>query len=95
MTIRTKERTVTFAQPFSLSTVPGILPPGVYQVSTDEESIGDLSRIAYRRVATTMLVRRSDGAMQTFPIEPTELEAELLADRGLAIPIPPDPRRQC
>jgi hypothetical protein len=84
MVMRTTERTVKFSRQFSLSTIPGLQPPGLYRIVTDEEPIDSASRLAYRRVATTMEVRR-DGAVQTFPIEPAELEAGLLADAGLTV----------
>ena len=63
MTSRTTSRTVKFAQPFKLDRDDDVFPAGDYLVETDEELIEGLSFPAWRRVATTMHVRR-DGATQ-------------------------------
>jgi hypothetical protein len=84
MTTRTTHKTVTFANSFALDEIDGILPAGAYEVDTDEELIGDVSVLAYRRVATMIHVHR-DGATQVFRIDPTELDARLMRDAGLTI----------
>jgi hypothetical protein len=84
MTIRTTTTTVTFTQPSSFDGIDGVLPPGQYEVDTDEELIENLSFLAYRRVATTLRLRR-DGATQVHTIDPVELEANLLRDAGHTI----------
>ena len=81
MTIRTAHRTVTFSQPFTLGGIDGLLAPGAYDVGTDEESIENLSFLAWRRVATTIQVHRN-GATETHRIDPVELDANLLRDAG-------------
>ena len=58
MTIRTTRKTVTFARPFSLGGVDGVQPPGSYDIDTDEEQIDSLTHLAWRRVATTIQLRR-------------------------------------
>lgn len=83
MTTRTARRTVTFVHPFQLDGI-GSQPAGTYEVNTDEESIDSLSFLAYRRVATTIHLRR-DGATQVYAIDPVELDANLLRDAGLTL----------
>ena len=79
METRTVRKTVTFTQPFALAGVDGIQPAGTYDVDTDEETIDDVSFIAWRRVAT-MIHLRKDGAMQVYPIDPLALAASLVRD---------------
>ena len=43
---------MTFSHPFLLKDIDRTLPPGDYQVITDEELIEGLSFSAYRRVST-------------------------------------------
>jgi hypothetical protein len=59
MTIRTKETTVTFDHPFSLTALEGQQPAGVYRVVEDEEEIRDLSFLAFQRTATMLHVPAS------------------------------------
>ena len=84
MTIRTTSRTVKFNAPFSLRPIEGSLPPGIYEVETDEEAIEMLSRTAYVRVATLFIVKRA-GTRTTYTIDPVELDAALVRDA----PYPP------
>lgn len=84
MTTRTARKTVTFTRPFNLTGIDGVQPAGAYDVYTDDESIDDLSFLAYRRVATTMHLKRN-GATEVHRIDPVELDANLLRDRGLTI----------
>jgi hypothetical protein len=85
VTIRTDQRTVTFAKPFHIHGIDGVQPPGPYRVDTDEESIDDLSFLAWRRTATMIHILR-DGATQVFRIDPMDLETSLLRDSGQTIP---------
>jgi hypothetical protein len=73
MTSRTIRTTVTFQQPFVLAGVDRRYPAGACEVQTDEETIDNLSFVAWRRVATTVLVH-AGGAAQSVRIEPTELD---------------------
>ena len=57
MTIRSRRETVTFHHPFRIRGIDRLLPPGAYEVVTDEEMIEGLSFPAYRRVATMIMVR--------------------------------------
>jgi hypothetical protein len=82
MTIRTSKAPVTFRLPFSLSSIDGSRPAGTYLVETDEERIELLSRTAYRRVSTTMILPLADGgaSYQRVQVNPAELEVALQRD---------------
>ena len=56
MTKRSRRETITFKHPFRLKGIDGVLPPGAYEVITDEEMIEGLSFAAFRRVATMIMV---------------------------------------
>ena len=56
MTIRSRRETITFRRPFRIRGIDRQLPPGPYQVITDEEMIEDLSFASFRRVATMIMV---------------------------------------
>lgn len=84
MTMRTSRETVTFKQPFTLSGIEGDLPPGTYDVETDEVLIADLSFVAWRRVATTIHLRRA-GVSQAHRVDAVDLDASLLRDAGLTV----------
>jgi hypothetical protein len=50
MIMRTQRRFVVFSNPFVLKGIDRLLPPGRYEVVTDEELIEGLSFPVYRRV---------------------------------------------
>jgi hypothetical protein len=52
MTARSRRETVHFVHPFQIRGVDRLLPPGAYEVITDEEMIEGISFPCYRRVAT-------------------------------------------
>jgi hypothetical protein len=56
MTTRTRRETVHFAHPFRIKGIDRLLPPGAYEVITDEEMIEGLSFPCFRRVATMIMV---------------------------------------
>src|SRR5579859_154123 len=56
MTTRSRRETITFQHPFRIKGIDRSLPPGDYEVITDEEMIEGLSFAAYRRVATMIVV---------------------------------------
>lgn len=56
MTIRSRRETITFQHPFRIKGIDRLLPPGAYEVITDEEMIEGLSFAAFRRVATMIMV---------------------------------------
>ena len=78
MTVRTSQRAVTFTRPFSLNGLDAPQAAGTYTVQTHEETLPDLSFLAWRRTATLMfLPSRPGGAFveQLVEIDPLELEA--------------------
>jgi hypothetical protein len=56
MITRTRRETVHFKHPFLIKGVDRLLPPGAYEVITDEEMIEGLSFPSFRRVATMIMV---------------------------------------
>jgi hypothetical protein len=87
MVMRTQRRPVVFSHPFVLKGVDRVLPPGSYEVVTDEELIEGLSFPVYRRVSTSMIIpaqfhHASAVEMQT--INPRDLEAAQERDAATA-----------
>ena len=75
MTIRTIHKTITFLKPFCLKGVDRLLPPGHYQVMSDEELIEGLSFPAYHRVSTAIFVPAPSGsAIEMVTIDPLDLQ---------------------
>jgi len=64
LTVRSRREAVTFNHPFRIRGIARLLPPGTYQVVTDEEAIEGLSFSAYRRVAT-MIMLPAEGTRGT------------------------------
>lgn len=89
MTTRTTIKSVRFTQAFRLGGIDEVQPPGDYDVTTDEEQIGGMITLGWRRVATTILLSH-EGIAQSRPIDPVDLDAVLLRDKGLTI-LPPAP----
>jgi hypothetical protein len=56
MTLRSRRETITFRRPFRIRGIDRQLPPGPYEVITDEEMIEGLSFASFRRVATMIMV---------------------------------------
>jgi hypothetical protein len=81
MNTRTTRKIVTFTKPFRLGGIDGVQSPGEYEVDTDEEQVDSLTVLAWRRVATNILVSRN-GATQMYRIDPVDLDASLLRDAG-------------
>lgn len=84
MTTRMRHETVTFRNPFRLSGIEGIQPPGSYTVETEDETIESLSFLAYRRVQTVILLPLHPGAKGSFEavtLESGDLERSLATDR--------------
>jgi hypothetical protein len=76
MIARTNRKTLTFKHPFFLKTVDRTLPPGDYQVVTDEELIDGLSFPVYRRVSTMIFVPgQSASSVEMVTIDPLDLQA--------------------
>jgi len=74
MTMRSRRETVTFRHPFQIRGVDRLLPPGAYEVVTDEEMIEGLSFPAFRRVATMIMVPAvQNSAMEMISIGSIDL----------------------
>jgi hypothetical protein len=56
MTMRSRRETITFKHSFQIKGIDRVLPPGAYEVITDEEMIEGLSFASFRRVATLIMV---------------------------------------
>ncbi len=56
MNTRTRRETVHFKHAFRIKGIDRLLPPGDYQIATDEEMIEGLSFPSFRRVATMIMV---------------------------------------
>jgi len=83
MSTRSIERALTFRRPFRLSAVDEVLPPGRYQVVTEQEPIEGLSFAAWQRVRTLLLLPANSlpgQAREIVPVDPNELEAAQAAD---------------
>ena len=75
---RTTHSSVTFLHPFSLDGVDGVQPAGTYTIETVEETLDNLSFVAYRRVSTTIVlpaVGIPTRQRQVVTIDPRDLEA--------------------
>ena len=79
MAIRTTRSQVTFNNPFVLAELECPLPPGTYDVETDEEVVEGNERTVYIRTATLIHIR-GPGTTRTVTIEPSGLAAALQAD---------------
>jgi len=83
MTTRSRRETVTFRHPFRIKGIDRVLPPGPYEVITDEEMIEGLSFASFRRVATMMMVPAAaprSSTMEMISIDPVDLSDAQLAD---------------
>ena len=83
MSLRTTSKTVTFARPFSLDGLDETQPAGSYTVQTDEEPIEGLSFLAYRRVATVIVLplrHGGTGSFEAISVTPEALDAALARD---------------
>ena len=76
MTKRSRRETITFKHSFQIRGIDRLLPPGAYEVITDEEMIEGLSFAAFRRVATTIIVPAAPPrtlTMERISISPVDL----------------------
>jgi hypothetical protein len=65
-----------FARPFLLKGVDRVLPPGTYEILTEEELIEGLSFPVYRRTSTVIFVPGKIGSsIEMVPIDPLDLTA--------------------
>ena len=85
MTTRSRRETITFQHPFRLRGVDRLLPPGAYEVITDEEMIEGLSVPAFRRVATMIMVPAAQNAtMEMVSIGSVDLADAQHADASVS-----------
>lgn len=83
--MRTKRITLKFVHPFSLKGINRELPPGNYEVVSDEELIEELSFPVYRRVATLLFVpgeAHRKSSIEMVNVDPDELKAALKRDQA-------------
>jgi len=76
MTMRSRRETVTFKHPFRIKGIDRLLPPGAYEVITDEEMIEGLSFASFRRLATMIMVPAAPPrtlTMERISISPVDL----------------------
>jgi hypothetical protein len=75
MTTRSRRETITFQHPFQIRGIERLLPPGDYEVITDEEMIEGLSFPVFRRVATMIMVPAvaQNSAMEMISIGSVDL----------------------
>jgi len=88
-TTRTKRVTLRFLHPFTLKGIGRQLPPGNYEIVSDEELIEELSFPVYRRVATLIFVpgeayRKS--SIEMVDVDPQELAAAHARDQAMPAP---------
>jgi hypothetical protein len=83
MDTRSRESLVTFRKAFTLPAWDEPLPAGTYRVVVDEAEVGDLSFLAYRRVATRMhlpAVGTVSAERCVIDVEPDDLDRAVKAD---------------
>ena len=77
MTTRTQRRTIEFRHAFLLKGIDRILPPGKYDIVSDEELIEGLSFPVYRRVSTIIFVPAAAqaSAIEMVSVDPRDLQS--------------------
>ncbi len=83
MTVRTIKSCFTFEAPFKLRSTEEILPPGSYDVETEEEIIEFNDRIVYRRIGTVLYLRTA-GMTRAITIDADDLEIAQTAEVEIA-----------
>jgi len=76
MTNRVSHIMVTLTEPLMLSGLEAPVPIGSYEVTTEEEPLGDFMYEAYRRVSATMYLPQLPGRMgigQVIDVDAEEL----------------------
>jgi hypothetical protein len=87
--MRTSRKSIVFHRPFLLKGIDRVLPPGKYEIVTDEELIEGLSFPVYRRVATMMIVpalSHQASSVEMVAIDPHDLAAALERDETESTP---------
>jgi hypothetical protein len=76
MESRKTKTLVSIPIPFQLTAMQEQWPPGIYEITTEEEAIGDFMFDAFRRIATKLYLpprARDFGMGQFVPVNPAEL----------------------
>jgi hypothetical protein len=77
MNPRKTKRFVTFHAPFQLQAMGESRPAGVYEVTCEEQQIGDFMFEAFRCISTTIYLPPHAGDFgtgQIIPVDPLELQ---------------------
>jgi len=84
VTTRTQRRTIEFRRAFLLKGIDRILPPGKYDIMSDEELIEGLSFPVYRRVSTIIFVPAAAqaSAIEMVTVDPRDLQSAQDRDTG-------------
>jgi len=83
MSMRSTERTITFARSFRLSALDGPQPPGSYRLLTEEQRLEGLSFDAFQRVRTLLYLPADSlpgRTREVVDVDPAELAAAVVAD---------------
>ena len=76
---RTRSQEVVFRRPFVLSGLNSLQPAGTYIVDTEEEQLDAPTVQAWRRIATTVQLKRGDTT-EYLSVDPAELHEALMRD---------------
>lgn len=83
MTIRARNKRVTFMRPFTLEGLEGVHPCGTYSVETRDERTGPFSFLNGKRTSTWIRICRNPGiggVLTMVNIDPLNLAAALSQD---------------
>lgn len=69
---RVTRQLVTFPAPFQLKGMEEARPAGIYEITTEEETIGDFIYEAYRRISTTLYLPPQSGDYGVGKFVPTD-----------------------
>ncbi len=78
--MRTRKSTVIFRKPFVLNRDVGALPAGSYEIEIDEEELGTVDQVAYRRTGVYLYVRQG-ATIRMIVATPAEVDSALERDR--------------
>jgi len=87
-TTRQSSTTVTFLRPFILDGFEQLQPAGSYTVDIEEELLDTLLSPVWKRISTTMRLRRH-GALEQVLVDPEQLKEALARDAAQQEPATP------
>jgi len=79
MEIRTTSKLITFRNPFTLSALDKVYPPGNYQLRIEEQPLDTISFVGWRQTGCLLGLFR-DGAIEYVSVDPQELREALVRD---------------